>query len=83
MDIINKKLIDTFMGKNRSIVFTSYDKDWNALMPVIIKIRDIIETENLVSLQYNEQRLNPYLYNIDTIVNGCIEFIKTYRNHGR
>jgi len=37
----NDKLINNFMDKNKSIVFTSYSKDWNALMPVVEKIEEL------------------------------------------
>ena len=59
-----------------------YYYDWNWLIPVIKKIREVVNTELSIDdfdkHRGLEQRLNPYNYDIDSIHKGCVEFIKWY-----
>lgn len=67
---------------NSRIDILHFNTDWNWLMEVIEKIRGIVNTELSVDdfdkHRGLEQRLNPYNYDIQSIYNGCIEFIKWY-----
>lgn len=58
--------------------------DWNKLIPVIRKIREIINTELSISEYFDvvgvSQRLNPYDYDLESIYKGVVEFIQNY-NH--
>ena len=60
----------------------NFHSDWNCLMEVVKKIREVVNTE-LSANDFDkhrglEQRLNPYTYDITSIYNGCVEFIKWY-----
>ena len=64
--------------------YVKYHKSWDWLIPVIKKIREIINTElSIDEFDLNRnlaQRLNPYDYSIESIHKGVVEFIKWY-NH--
>jgi uncharacterized protein YfbU (UPF0304 family) len=64
--------------------YLKFHDSWDSIMPVVKKIREIINVEFTLtefdSFRHMEQRLNGYTYDIESIVAGCVEFIKTY-NH--
>ena len=64
-----------------------FSTNWNWLIIVIKKIRNIVNTELSINefdkFRYLEQRLNPYNYEIDSVFNGCIEFIKWYNENNK
>jgi hypothetical protein len=81
--IENKRLIATFMeyanGKplTDSLLNSLYN-DWNSIIPVIQEIKAKAKEINYVDMVGLEQRLNPFNYELVSIVKGCVEFIKTY-----
>jgi len=64
-----------------------FDRDWNLLISVLKKIRGIVNEEmNFAEFDDHrglEQRLNPYTYDIESIYNGVVEFIKSYNYANR
>ena len=58
-----------------------YDSSWDWLMPVLNKISKIATVEDS-ERKGLEQRLNPYIYNMNDIYEGVIEFIKWYNVDG-
>ena len=76
------RLITEFMGDSR---VKNYSKSWDALIPVIKKIREIVNTELNIDEYFDNvglsQRLNPYDYDIESVYNGVVEFIKKYNYH--
>jgi len=59
------------------VSYAKYHNDWNWLIPVIKKISTIVDLD---SLEYKGlvDRLNPFIYDIDSVHNAVIEFIKWY-----
>lgn len=64
--------------------YAKYPVSWDWLIPVIKKIREIIETEMSLykfdKFRHFANRLNPYNHDIGEVYLYCIEFIKSY-NH--
>lgn len=81
--IENKRLIATFMeyanGRplNDNLLDTLYN-DWNSIIPLIQEVKVKAKEINYVDMVGLEQRLNPFNYELFSIVKGCIEFIKIY-----
>ena len=64
--------------------YPNYHKDWNLLIGVLKKIREISNTKLTID-DYDKMKsitkyLNPYDYEIDFIYEKVIEFIKWYNN---
>jgi len=62
-----------------------FHSSWDWLMPVVKKIREVVN-EKLSFADFDdhrglEQRLNPYTYNIKSIHKGVVEFIKWYNEN--
>ena len=81
----NKLLAEFLECKN--ITPEEFSTNWNWLILVIKKILNIVNTELSINefdkFRYLEQRLNPYNYEIDSVFNGCIEFIKWYNENNK
>ena len=62
--------------------YAKYHTSWDWLIPVIKKIREIINVDMTIDEYYDAvgmaQRLNPYNYTIESIYDGVVEFIKLY-----
>ena len=62
-----------------------FNSSWDWLMPVVKKIREVINTElnfsDFDDQRGYDQRLNPYNYDIDSIYKGAVEFIKWYNEN--
>ena len=86
----SNRMIAEFMGKDKSVVFTSYDKDWNALMPVVEKIEGIGVTviigRMFCDIEYSDPLNKDKNFDVRiasgvkmNAVNGAVtEFIKWY-----
>ena len=59
-----------------------FESSWDWLIPVLKKIREIVNRDLSINDFYEnkglEQRLNPYDYDIDSVYKGAVEFIKYY-----
>jgi hypothetical protein len=75
-----EKVMDAIVG------YAKYHTSWDWLIPVVKKIRGIINEEmsfeDFDNHRGMEQRLNSYTYDIESIHKGVVEFIKTY-NHNK
>ena len=64
------------------LIPSPYECDWNWLIDVVKKIREIINTELSIEKyhikQGYSQTLNPYDYDFESIYKSSIEFIKWY-----
>lgn len=58
--------------------YAKYQTSWDWLIPVIKKIREVVELNNMQLYNSFAQRLNPFEYNIESIYDGVVEFIKNY-----
>lgn len=58
--------------------YAKYQTSWDWLIPVIKKIKGIVESTNMPMYVGMSQRLNPFEYNIESIYDGVVEFIKNY-----
>jgi len=69
------------LGRGKTL---SYHDSWDWLVPVVKKIREVVNTEMSFEDFDNHRgiadRLNVYDYDMDSIYKGVVEFIKTY-NH--
>ena len=82
----SNKLIKDFLGKEnelcRSLSAPQFHKSWDWIMPVIKKIRGIVNEELTIdefdNNRYLENRLSPYNYDIKSINKAVVEFIKWY-----
>lgn len=54
-----------------------YNQSWDWLMPVVTKIATVCP-EHLKDAM--SERLNPFVYDIDSIYSGVVEFVKRYNN---
>lgn len=65
--------------------YSKYRTSWDWIMPVIKKIREIVNVELCIDDYYLHeglrQRLNPFDYDIDSIYKGAIEFIKWHNDN--
>lgn len=66
------------------VKYAKYHTSWDWLIPVVKKIREVVNTEMSFEQFDNHRhiadRLNVYDYDIESIHKGVIEFIKRY-NH--
>lgn len=78
--IVNYTTINIGYGK-----ILLYHSSWDWLIPVIKKIREIINVElNVDSFEEIRERkltLNPYDYNIEQVYKAVVEFIKWYNQN--
>jgi hypothetical protein len=58
--------------------YAKYQTSWDWLIPVIKKIKGIVESHNMQLYVGMSQRLNPFEYSIESIYEGVVEFIKNY-----
>jgi hypothetical protein len=58
--------------------YSKYHTSWDWLIPVIKKIREIVESTNMPMYVGMSQRLNPFEYSIESIYKGVVEYIKNY-----
>ena len=58
--------------------YAKYQTSWDWLIPVIKKIREVVELNNMQLYNSFAQRLNPFEYSIESIYDGVVEFIKNY-----
>lgn len=60
-------------------------KSWDWLIPVIKRIREIVNTNLSIDEYHNtvriSQQLNPYDYDIQSIFKAVVEFIKWYNQY--
>lgn len=99
MNTENNKIIAKFSGRASQLNMTEheltqeyiaddemeYHCSWDWLMPVVKKIREIVNVEMSID-EFDdhrglEQRLNPYTYDIESIHKGVVEFINWYNEN--
>ena len=83
----NNRLIASFMRLHvksiAPIQLQHYDKSWDSLIPVLRKIKGIIEKlpDDEIDKVGMEQRFNPYTYSHESIFRGVVEFIKRHNKN--
>jgi len=87
--IDNNRLIAIFMNNYQKLSqdpeFGKFHLQWDWLMPVVKKIRDVINVELYSDDYFNiadlTKRMNSYDYDLNQVYEAVVEFIKWYNKN--
>jgi hypothetical protein len=81
-DLSGINIYENDKGDTQELLCVKYHSSWDWLMPVVKKIREILNVEFSFSefddMRELENKLNPYNYDIDHIYKEAVDFIQWY-----